>query len=219
MAKKPIKSNGNKSNKEEKTKKKMGPMHDLCFKLCYGTEGHEHLHEGLVNGIMENATLKPIKNLQLKDKELKRETTDGKTVILDVRSEAEDGTAILIEAEKDDKKNIRNKVVFNWCKFFNELIQKGNKLKEIPKIICIAILNFDFDNKTDDYHNIYKFSNCKIENQAYQDLTNICEIHVIELPKFRKLKNKNYKNNKLHRILGYLDEKTPRNIRKRLIIM
>ncbi|MDR1721535.1 MAG: Rpn family recombination-promoting nuclease/putative transposase [Methanobrevibacter sp.] len=195
------------------------PMKDIYFKHCFGIDGREHLNEGIVNAVFEDAGLKTFKNLKLKDKEIVRTYKNKKTVVLDVRSQASNGSEFLIEAQIKDKKNMHNRAIFNWCKVLNSLIKIGHKLKKIPKIALIAFLDYELIDDSEKYHNIYKISNCTAIKEINQDLSEICEIHIVEIPKFRKLKNKNYKNNKLQRFLGFLDDETPLEERKELINM
>ncbi len=69
-------------------------------------------------------------------------------------------------------------------KLYVEQLQSGEAFNRINKSISVSILNFNLLENEIDIHNVYRFSNVKSFNQ----LTDIKELHFIELKKFDKNK-------------------------------
>ena len=94
--------------------------------------------------------------------------------------------------------------MLHWGKLFNENIAKGDDYKNLKKVITINILDFDYIN-LEKFHT--KFHLWEDESKDYM-LTDLVEIHFIELPKFNKLEEKNLKEDRLQRWLTFFEQRT-----------
>lgn len=135
------------------------------------------------------------------NKELTRELISDKTAILDVRAKTEDGTQIDIEVQLTNQHNMDKRTLFYWGKLFNENISKGEDYRNLKKVITINILDFDYIN-LDKFHT--KFHLWEDEIKDYM-LTDLVEIHFLELPKFNNLEEKNLKEDRLQRWLTFFN--------------
>ena len=135
------------------------------------------------------------------NKELTRELINDKTAILDVRAKTEDGTQIDIEVQLTNQHNMDKRTLFYWGKLFNEKIAKGEDYKNLKKVITINILDFDYIN-LDKFHT--KFHLWEDEEKDYM-LTDLVEIHFIEVSKFNRLEKKNLKQDRLQRWLTFFN--------------
>lgn len=75
----------------------------------------------------------------------------------------------------------------------------------MTKVITINILDFDFL-EIDRFHS--RFHLWEDEQKDYL-LTDLVEIHFIEMPKFRRLREKDLKENPLHRWLMFFEQELP----------
>jgi predicted transposase/invertase (TIGR01784 family) len=91
------------------------------------------------------------------------------------------------------------RTLFYWGRVFNEGISKGQDYKDLSKVITINILDFNYI-ELDKFHS--KFHLWEDEEKDYM-LTDLVEIHFIEVPKFKELKEKNLKEDKLQRWLTF----------------
>ena len=102
--------------------------------------------------------------------------------------------------------NIANRIMYYWTKLYSGDIREGEGYEKLHKTIVILITDFELDVTKD----IPKFhTEWKIRETEYSKivLTNVLEIHIIELP---KVENKNKENNKLMVWTKFL--KTPEEI-------
>ena len=80
--------------------------------------------------------------------------------------------------------------LYYWSKMYSEQIQNRGNYSKLERTVCIDILNFKYL-KNDKYHNIYRLK----EITSNEELTDLQEIHFIELPKFTEIGNKEYIEN------------------------
>ncbi|MBF8983003.1 Rpn family recombination-promoting nuclease/putative transposase, partial [Lutibacter sp. B2] len=135
-------------------------------------------------------------------KELTREMMEDKTGILDVRAKTENGIQINIEVQLTNQHNMDKRTLFYWGRLFNENIAKGEDYKNLQKVITINILEFNYI-ELEKFHT--KFHLWEDESKEYM-LTDLVEIHFIEIPKFNKLEEKNLKEDKLQRWLTFFNK-------------
>ncbi|MDQ0461622.1 putative transposase/invertase (TIGR01784 family) [Clostridium sardiniense] len=92
---------------------------------------------------------------------------------------------INIEIQVKNEYNMIQRTLYYWSKMYSEQIQNRENYNKLERTVCINILNFKYlDNEK--YHNVYRLK----EITTNEELTDIEEIHFIELPKFNELGNK-----------------------------
>lgn len=107
------------------------------------------------------------------------------------------------------------RTLFYWSKLYLEGIKKGGDYKELNKVITINLLDFEYL-ETKQYHS--SFHLWEDEQKDYM-LTDLVEIHFIELPKFRALQNKDFKESSLQRWLAFLEKDINKNMLEELMNM
>jgi len=90
-----------------------------------------------------------------------------------------------------------------WGEMFSEGIKKGSDYKNLTKVITINIVDFEYIKIPNKFHTTFHL--WEDETKDYM-LTDVVEIHFIEMAKFRKLKDKNLKEDKLQRWLSFFSE-------------
>ncbi|WP_304519402.1 Rpn family recombination-promoting nuclease/putative transposase [Clostridium estertheticum] len=139
----------------------------------------------------------------VENKELTPELVGDKTGIIDVRAKTEDGTQLEIEVQLTNQHNMDKRTMWYWGEMFSEGIKKGDDYKNLTKVITINIVDFEYIKIPDKFHTTFHL--WEDGDKDYM-LTDVVEIHFIEMAKFRKLKNKNLKEDKLQRWLSFLSE-------------
>ena len=91
------------------------------------------------------------------------------------------------------------RTLFYWAKLFADQLNPGQPFEELKKTITINILDFSYV-ELDQYHTVFHLR--EDTNPEYK-LTDVVEIHFIELPKFRKLRADI--NNPLEQWLSFLE--------------
>ncbi|TDT51994.1 putative transposase/invertase (TIGR01784 family) [Fonticella tunisiensis] len=125
------------------------------------------------------------------------ETINDKIGILDVRVITEKGTNINVEIQLINRYNMINRTLFYWARLYAGQIKRGSDYRDLRKTITINILNFNYIDE-DSYHTTYHLH----EDESKKMLTDLLEIHFVELPKF--IEQSPGLNNSLNRWLAFL---------------
>jgi len=194
-------------------------LNDFVVKKIIGTSGQEEALEGFINAVLAEHGDEPIKDpVILNDVTLTPENINDKLGILDILAKSADGKHLVnieIQLENSDDIITRSAFYHSRVKTGGESLQAGKSYGTMPKVLAINLLNYN-DKRfyPDQYHT-------RIINvdANHRDLVfDFSENHFIELPKFRKLADKDL-DNALHRWLLYLDSKTDPKLKEEIIAM
>lgn len=195
---------------------RLNPLNDYIFKRIMGEEESKDNLIAFLNAILDLDDQEKLVSLEIIDnKELIKESIFNKTGRLDVRAKTADGTQINIEVQLTDQNNMEKRTMFYWGKLFLEGIKKGDDYIHLSKVITINILDFDFLD-IEKFHSKYHL--WEDEEESYL-LTDLIEIHFIEMPKFKRFEEKDLKGNPLHRWLKFFDRMLSEDELKELIRM
>lgn len=163
------------------------PTNDYVFKRIFGHVGNEEITKGLITSIIKQ----DIYEIKLNESPiLEKDLKDEKLGILDIRAKLNNQINCDIEMQVTRKKNIEKRLILYWSRLYALGIQEGEDYGVLNKTIAILIADFELDN----IEEIPKFhTKWEIREEEYSKvvLTNMLEIHIIELPKLIKLiKNK-----------------------------
>ena len=75
--------------------------------------------------------------------------------------------------------------LYYWSKIYSQQLDEGQKYSKLKKTICINILDFN-TLKTEKYHSIFKIK----EDEENYVLTNLLEIHFLEMKKLKEYSEK-----------------------------
>ena len=131
--------------------------------------------------------------------------------VLDIKARLDDDQICNIEMQVVKSTNIEKRIMFYWSKLYSGEIKEGDDYNELHKTIAILIADFELDNlKT-----IEKFhTKWEIREEEYSKivLTEVLEIHIIELPKLIKQLNKNHTSKKDKVVLWSLFIQNPKEL-------
>ena len=108
------------------------------------------------------------------------------------------------------------RTIWYWGEMFSEGIKKGDDYKNLTKVITINIVDFEYIKIPDKFHTTFHLWEDEVKDYM---LTDVLEVHFIEMEKFRKLKNKNLKGDKLQRWLSFFSENISKEDLKELMDM
>lgn len=181
---------------------RLKPLNDFIFKKLFGEKGDEPMLISFLNAVLKKTHREEITSIIIKENtELTKELINDKMGRIDVRAVTDKGEEVDIEVQIANQNNMDKRTLFYWSKLYLEGIQKGEDYKTLSKVITINLVDFEFLD-IPAYHTSYHL--WEDEKKDYM-LTDLVEIHFIELPKFRRLQNKNYKENPLQRWLTFLE--------------
>lgn len=106
-------------------------------------------------------------------------------------------------------------MIFYWGKMYIENIKQVEDYAKLQKVITINILDFEFLG-TQNYQS--SFHLWEDLEKDYM-LTDVIEVHFLELPKFRRKTDKNFRENAIERWLAFLEKDIPETTLKELISM
>ena len=194
--------------------RKVKPLNDFIFKKIFGEKGNEDILISFINAVLKRTNKEPIIEIEIIDnKQLTKEVINDKTGIIDVRARTAKGENVDIEVQLTDQGNMDKRTLFYWGKMYLENIKQGEDYTSLEKVITINILDFDYL-KTESYQSSFHLWE-DIEKDYM--LTDMVEIHFLELPKFRRKKNKNYRDNAIERWLAFLEKDIPEATLKELM--
>ena len=183
--------------------RKVKPLNDFIFKKVFGEKGNEDILISFINAVLKRTKKEPIVEVEIVDnKQLTKELILDKTGIIDVRAKTSKGENIDIEVQLTDQGNMDKRTLFYWGKMYLENIKQGQDYTSLEKVITINILDFEFLG-TEHYQSSFHLWE-DIEKDYM--LTDVVEIHFLELPKFRRKKNKDYRENDIERWLMFLEK-------------
>jgi predicted transposase/invertase (TIGR01784 family) len=183
---------------------RLKPLNDLIFKKTFGEEETKGNLIALLNAILSKKDRDKLVTLEIvENKELTAELIGDKTGIIDVRAKTADGTQLEIEVQLTNQHNMDKRTMWYWGEIFTGEIKKGEDYNKLPKVITINIVDFEYIKIPDKFHTTFHLWEDEVKDYM---LTDVVEIHFIEMGKFRKLKNKNLEGDKLQRWLSFFRE-------------
>jgi predicted transposase/invertase (TIGR01784 family) len=195
---------------------RLRPLSDFVFKKIMGETGDEEQLISFLNAVLARTGRERITSLEIVEhKELPPDIVGDKAGRLDVFAKFADGTKANIEIQLKNEHNMDKRTLYYWSWEYVHSIKAGGLFNDLPTVITINILNFEYL-ATNDFHSSFHLYEDRNKDLR---LTDVMEIHFIEMKKFDKLKDKDIRNNPLHRWLTYLNEKSPVALLKEAIKM
>ena len=157
----------------------LSPKVDFVFKRIFGNERNPKILISFLNAVIKPKD--PIKSVQIMNTDIEKESIEDKFSRLDIKAKTNKGELINIEIKIKDEHNMVKRSLYYWNEMFESQLTEGQKYDKLTKTICINILNFKCLN-TKEAHSFYRLK----EINTNEELTDIQELHFIELPKLPK---------------------------------
>jgi predicted transposase/invertase (TIGR01784 family) len=194
---------------------RLDPLNDYLFFKIMGEKGDEVQLMAFLNAVLKKTGNDRIKHVDIiDDRKFTGDVLGDKSSVLDVRAETEGGVKINIEVQISDKGNMEKRSLYYWGREYTRVLDAGQDYEILPKVININIVNFEMK-RTKGFHTSYHIW----EDEEDEMLSDVLEIHFIDMVKFRRLKEKDIVNNALHRWLMFLNKNTNDNILEEIINM
>ena len=156
----------------------LDPKVDFVFKNIFGSPNHPEI---LISFL--NATLKPKKKIvsvDIKKTDIEKQYIEDKYSRLDVKATTSNDEIINIEIQLKNENNMIKRSLYYLSKMYEEQLNEKEDYSKLARTVCINILNFKYL-KTDNFHTGYRFK----EIESNEELTDIMEVHFIEIPKLK----------------------------------
>ena len=157
----------------------LDPKVDFVFKNIFGSEKNPEI---LISFL--NATLKPnnkIASVKIKGTDIAKQFIEDKYSRLDVKATTSNNETINIEIQLKNEHNMIKRSMYYLSKMYEEQLGEGDDYSKLGRTVCINILNFKYL-KTENFHTGYRLK----EMKTNEELTDIIEMHFIEIPKLEE---------------------------------
>lgn len=157
----------------------LDPKVDFVFKNIFGSEKNPEI---LISFL--NATLKPenkITSVKIKGTDIAKQFIEDKYSRLDVKATTSNNEIINIEIQLKNEHNMIKRSMYYLSKMYEEQLEEGEDYSKLGRTVCINILNFKYL-KTERFHTGYRLK----EIETNEELTDIIEMHFIEIPKLEE---------------------------------
>lgn len=170
----------------ELLEKSLLPTNDVIFHCLFGQVGSEVITKTFIEKVLKRDIGVIDLDLNLN---LQREYYDSKLGILDVRAKTPEGVNYNIEMQNTASAKLPERLLSYWSRLYTGDLKRGKDYDTLAKTIAIIIVN--------DYIDRFKImkkyhTKWNIREEDYKDmiLADDLEIHIIELPKYVKMKEK-----------------------------
>ena len=171
---------------------------DYAFKRLLGSEENKPLLQDFLECILD-LTPQQVLDLEFMDKELTKEEFSDKTGILDVKLKLTDGTVIDIEIQASWNASFVKRTLFYWAKMYTADFKAGESYDKLHRCIAINIIADGF-RLNDAIHSEYLLQ----EKTAHTVLTDVLEIHFLDLQAAKKAKEEGKATGKRSQLINWL---------------
>ena len=158
----------------------LNPKIDFVFKKIFGSEENPKILIGFLNAVLK--PIIPIVEVEIKNTDIEKVHVEDKFSRLDVKAKTSNQEIINIEIQLKNEYNMIQRSLYYWSKLYEEQLGDGDRYDKLCRTVCINILDFKYL-KNDGFHIGYRLK----EIETNEELTDIEEIHFIEIPKLKKL--------------------------------
>lgn len=159
----------------------VNPYTDFGFKMLFGTEMNKDLLISFINSLFNGKEV--IKDLTYLNTEHLGTSEANRRAIFDVYCENEKGEKILVEMQRGEQQFFKDRSLYYATFPIREQGQKGEWNYRLKAVYVIGILNFCFDDTSEDYyHHEVQLMDTHTKEVFYDKLTFI----YLEMPKFNK---------------------------------
>ena len=195
---------------------RLNPLNDYLFLKIMGEKGSEIQLLGFLNAVLGRTESNKLVSVEIiENKTLSADSIGAKASILDVRAMLEDDTRVNIEVQLRNLNNFDKRSLFYWSREYTKSIKSGQDYIYLPTVININIIDFDFL-ETDNFHTVFHL---KEDKESQLILTEILEIHFINMVKWRRCGKIDIENEPLHRWLAWFDRNSPAELVEEVIKM
>lgn len=156
---------------------------DFAFKQLFGKPQSADMLMAFLNALLHRTGTQAITSVEFFNSEFAGDHESDRGARLDVYVRTGAGEFINVEIQLASQKNIPKRTLFYWATIFKAQIRKNNEWQDLPQMITINIVNFTLFHSTNRYHTSYHV----YEDVEHFRLSDVLEIHFVEMTKFRDL--------------------------------
>lgn len=159
--------------------KYINPYTDFGFKKLFGEEASKDLLIDFLNELLPEKH--KIVDLHFKNNENLDAIANQRKAIFDIYCKSGSGEQFIVEMQKAKIKFFKDRALFYTTFPIREQAEKGEWDFELKPVYCVAILDFEFNKKNQDY-----MSHVQLKNQYCEVFFDKLAYFFIEMPRFTK---------------------------------
>jgi len=160
----------------------LDPKNDLTFKRIFGE--HPDLLIGFLNALMPLSANRKIQEVEYLPAEQVPDIFGKKNSIVDVKCKDKSGRVFIVEMQMLWTDDFMNRIVFNASKAYVRQLDKNMGYHLLQPVYTLAILNENFDHKTEQFYHHYSIVNRENTDEVIDGL----QFVLVELKKFKSEK-------------------------------
>jgi predicted transposase/invertase (TIGR01784 family) len=165
---------------------------DLVFKLVFGDYRYIEIIRAFLIAALD-IPAEEYEDLEIIDPHLERDSPDDKLGILDVRIRLKNKKLISVEVQIRKTPFMPERVAFSTGRNLSRQISPGQDYAAIERVVTIVIADYDMISAGKSYHHIFRLYD---KNNGVL-LTDVMEIHTLELGKLPETSGSNGKEDEL----------------------
>uniref|UniRef100_UPI0026EEBCA3 Rpn family recombination-promoting nuclease/putative transposase n=1 Tax=Brachyspira innocens TaxID=13264 RepID=UPI0026EEBCA3 len=154
-------------------------INDYFIRYLFSHAGNENIALNFINAVFKDLNFETFKKIEILNPFNIAENYDEKESIVDIKATTETGITVLIEIQARGNEDFIKRALYYWAYNYSSSLNRGSFYDELKPTVSINITNFILTNE-DKVHSCYvlkELNNNKI-------LTDHCQLHFLELPKF-----------------------------------
>jgi len=192
--------------KREKRVELLSPKIDVVFHAVF-REDNKHILEALISDVLGERI-----KVETTDRNRYVDTAEAnqKLGIMDLRAELEGGTQCNIEIQLQPQQYENERILYYWSDTYKRQLKRGNEYGKLNKTISIIIL----DHEIKELEGIEKLGTkwqIRDNENGKRILTDRLEIVIIEVPKAKRIYQKD-RNNKIVHWMMFLDNPNKKEV-------
>jgi predicted transposase/invertase (TIGR01784 family) len=187
---------------------RLNPLNDYLFLKIMGEPGDEEQCLAFLNAVLADSRQDPLRLVKIvENRSLSPEQLGSKAAVLDLRALAETDARknikVNVEVQLKDLRNMTERSLYYWAREYAAGIKEGEDYGELPRVVTVNIVNFDHV-KLERFHTSFHL---REDSRPEYVLTEMLEIHFLNMVRFRRLKGKGGGKSPLERWLTFFDER------------
>ena len=191
---------------QQMPQQRSNPLNDYLFYKIMGEKGDEIQLLGFLNAVLGKTGTDRFTSVEIiENKSFTPKVIGDKASSLDVRAVLQGKTKVNIEVQIRNQHNMDRRSLFYWSKEYAESLEAGQDYRELPNVIAINIVDFDYP----PILNFHTRFHLREDSDRDLILTDALEIHFINMVQYRKQAKKGAVNDPLSRWMAWLNESSP----------
>lgn len=156
-------------------------INDCYIRYLFSDIGSEKIVLNFINSVMKNMNMKTFSKVEILNPFNLSKYINSKESIMDIKCITDNGEAVIIEIQLQGNESFIKRVLYYWASSYSVRLNKNDRYNKLTPVISINILNFKLVKDIDYIHTCYVLKEIKYNKILTED----CQIHFIELPKFQ----------------------------------